>query len=421
MRLDEILLTEGLATGEQVDEALDYQRRFGGRLETHLYRFGYVSEVDLVSILARQFGCEGVVVSRMAIPEAVLNMIPAATVLEKLVLPYDYDPVTNRLKVACQNPLCGNLATELSDLTHGKNIELRLALGFTLQCALIKHYRNITYHNDDIAENVEQEGETNASTESYLGRYRLLILNSGYEDISQMEYAFREEGFDIRSTDSIDLFVDALFRYRPQAVVMCLTGRVEQVETVIDDVASRGFDFDELPFFLVVENGLVGKLIPLLKEGLEDVLPMGSCHESLLIKLSRIRDLHENILNQRLRIIRDIGTHGSLHDMNVIDLLQMMGHTNKTTRINITGHGQQLTIFIDNGRLIYAECDDKSGAEAVYMCIPWTNGVWSIDPIKPDQLPPANNDLPIETILLEGCRLLDERNRTENCDVADWL
>ena len=95
--------------------------------------------------------------------------------------------------------------------------------------------------------------------------------------------------------------------------------------------------------------------------------------------------------------------------MNVIDLLQAMGHSEKTVRISITGQGKQTTIVLNEGLLYWAECDDLTGPEAIYASLAWKDGIWCVDPILPGDLPTEPNVREsIDAILIEGCRRLDE-------------
>ncbi|MDH4158052.1 MAG: DUF4388 domain-containing protein, partial [candidate division Zixibacteria bacterium] len=119
----------------------------------------------------------------------------------------------------------------------------------------------------------------------------------------------------------------------------------------------------------------------------------------------------EAAARQRRSVIEDLGTHGSLEDMNVIDLLQALGPSEKTARISISASGKQLTIFLNRGNIIYAECDGISGADAIYQGIPWKRGIWSIDPVSPNCLPEPNNYRSNDSILLQGCCLLDEQSQ----------
>ena len=56
LRIGELLIQAGLITASQLQSALTAQRIFGGRLGTNLVEHGFVSEVDLARVLARQLG-----------------------------------------------------------------------------------------------------------------------------------------------------------------------------------------------------------------------------------------------------------------------------------------------------------------------------------------------------------------------------
>jgi hypothetical protein len=121
--------------------------------------------------------------------------------------------------------------------------------------------------------------------------------------------------------------------------------------------------------------------------------------------------------------MKSLGTHGTLEDMNLIDLLQALGPSFKTARISVTAEGKQLTVFLDKGKMIHAECDGIVGPDAIYEAIPWTRGIWSVDPIEPAELPEPNTFSSNESILLEGCRRMDDKNHSDENDVAfpNWL
>jgi hypothetical protein len=54
---------------------------------------------------------------------------------------------------------------------------------------------------------------------------------------------------------------------------------------------------------------------------------------------------------------------------------------------------------------------DLTGAKAVYEALGWTDGTWMVEPIRSDDIPTLNNNLSNEAILMEVCRLLDEKLR----------
>jgi len=83
----------------------------------------------------------------------------------------------------------------------------------------------------------------------------------------------------------------------------------------------------------------------------------------------------------------------------------------KTARIAVISEGKELLLYLDRGRIIYAEAGSLEGAQAVYEALAWLTGTWVVQPVAEHDLPEPNNDEPNESILMEGCRLLDERQR----------
>jgi hypothetical protein len=393
MRLDKILIREGLANDNQVNEALEYQRKHGGRLELHLFRFGYVDEDRLLKALSTQFHCKSVKLSGIDIPDSVLKHIPTDVAWSKLVIPFDFDAASNTLKIACENPRKRNLLEELQEIASGKTIELYIALGVVLKCAIVKYYRNDLIHLTADASLVSlMESESPIIPENGR-RHRVLIFNEEQTVNLNLEKNLTKQGYDTIITNSIDQLTESFIRNQPD--ILLLTSRL-----VIDG---------SIPVFLIPDSHVVGDLTSMLKNGIEDVIPIEDEYEPLMIKMNRLRDRREAESKQRLKILRELGTHGSLEDMNVIDLLQTMGPSRKTARVSISAYGKQLSIYLDKGNIIYAECDDRTGADAVYQGIGWNRGLWCVDPINPDDLPKPNNFQPNESILIEGCRLLDEQ------------
>jgi len=53
-RIGEILVSEGMVTPEQLEEAVKLQSKEGGRLGDILIRLGYVTEEQILSALSKQ-------------------------------------------------------------------------------------------------------------------------------------------------------------------------------------------------------------------------------------------------------------------------------------------------------------------------------------------------------------------------------
>lgn len=89
-----------------------------------------------------------------------------------------------------------------------------------------------------------------------------------------------------------------------------------------------------------------------------------------------------------------------------------MGPGGRTAKIRVTADEGKLTMCLNRGKIIYAEGGGRAGAEAVYEAVTWGSGKWVVQPLREDELPEPNNDIPNEALLMEGCRRLDEKTRT---------
>ncbi|HVP58880.1 MAG TPA: DUF4388 domain-containing protein [bacterium] len=139
-RIDEILLERGLITQQALKEALAAQKLHGGRIGSHLLRRGYIEESDLVEALAVQLGCPGVVLSSLRILPDVVRRVPQELALSRKVMPFEFDPKENTLKIACEDPTDDALAGELSFIASGAKIELHVAAQTALDTAIAKYY-----------------------------------------------------------------------------------------------------------------------------------------------------------------------------------------------------------------------------------------------------------------------------------------
>src|SRR3546814_6505359 len=76
IRLGDLLVEQGVITGEQLAIALDEQKRSGRKLGGTLIALGFVSEDRLLALLAEQLGVEEVDLSHYRYKPEVVTTIP---------------------------------------------------------------------------------------------------------------------------------------------------------------------------------------------------------------------------------------------------------------------------------------------------------------------------------------------------------
>lgn len=677
LRLDEILLYEGLVTEEQIKHALGMQKEHGGRLGSHLIRNGWLTEAGLVRALTKQYHCEGVVLSEQVIGPEVLDLVPANVAMARTVVPFAYDGPRHELRVACEDPGNEELIKELEFVVQDCKVRLYVAAESALIAAISKYYvisspldvdlppvsasvpsrgsvlmvtndLNADQHLRAILENASY-GIVNCdsaeaamemiSTQSFhavlvrdtvAGDYldlidrlrktsprtrvryfsaadhlvldddttpafadllvknldlfttllsskanlptnhaggvgemvdrlcrhiglpdrdRLAITNAAYihdlagyyygdtetsEDchgrinltvkmldsvnyspmvvgilratylnlrekyttrlpietlggnivtivdiycnhvaigekisldkfdqvhrkfhdlrgtaflpevvdafldmiqselftaqeglrynqvllycsasnlLGPIESRLKSEGFRVIGLSDLESLVDLYRRGNPDMVILYEIGSAAKVKALVEKVIKSGINITTTPTFLLTDGHIAAQMTSFLERGIEDLIPIDNSMNLLVTKLRRVCARIESKSTARTAAPEPTpttGAIGNLKDMNLIDLLQALGPSRKTVKLIVSDGKSELTLFLNQGHIVYAKLGDTSGAEAVYRGLGWTSGFWTIQPIDPADIPPSNNDNSNESILMEGCRRLDE-------------
>ena len=110
-RIGELLISEGHLTREGLEEALDWQVLYGGRLGTNLLELKLVKEEDLARTLGKQRGAE-VTWGEITIDPSVVGVIPKHIADRQEIIPWKLDK--RRLKIL----LCDINVQELDQLSY---------------------------------------------------------------------------------------------------------------------------------------------------------------------------------------------------------------------------------------------------------------------------------------------------------------
>jgi len=129
-KIGAILLSENLITQEQLEKAIEVQKKEGGRLGSTLIKLGFVDESKIAEFLSKQYNVPYVNLKNTNIDNKVLNSIPRELCQKFLVLPFDRDGQT--LKVAIADPSNVYAIEELRFVT-GYNIKPYVAVESTIR------------------------------------------------------------------------------------------------------------------------------------------------------------------------------------------------------------------------------------------------------------------------------------------------
>ncbi len=136
-RLGEMLVSSGLITTAQLNEALELQRSSGGKLGQLLIHKKFIEERRLLEFLSKQFGIEFIDLRVQNIPIETLNIIP-----ENIARRYNLiavEKVEGKLKVAMEDPLNIVILDDLKMMT-GYDIKPVFGTDSDIVAAIDKNY-----------------------------------------------------------------------------------------------------------------------------------------------------------------------------------------------------------------------------------------------------------------------------------------
>jgi type IV pilus assembly protein PilB len=195
VRLGQLLITSNIITEGQLRDALDLQRKEGGRIGTNLVKLGYITEEKLVGFLSRQYNVPAINLSDYKIEPSLLKLIPVDMARKYLIMPVARVGAT--LTVAMVDP-SNVFAIDDVKFRTGYNVEVVVTNESSIVDAISSYY---TGNGDALvaardAEKINMlHAETNGSSDMFQT-----------EDYTTQGEQFSEEGVDpVRDGPVVDV------------------------------------------------------------------------------------------------------------------------------------------------------------------------------------------------------------------------
>src|SRR6476469_11078890 len=156
-RIGDLLMREGLITRDALDRALQEQKTTGMRVGYNLVKLGYINEVELTRMLARQFRMPAVDLTNFEVDARIAKLIPAELAPRHLVLPLKREGRT--LTVAMADPSDLGVIDDLKFITR-YDIFPVIAGEYTLRNAVDKYYgENTDDALQNILDDIDEDGD----------------------------------------------------------------------------------------------------------------------------------------------------------------------------------------------------------------------------------------------------------------------
>jgi type IV pilus assembly protein PilB len=136
-RIGELLVERGLASVEQINDAVGHQQEVGGKVGQTLVDMGIISQGDLVLALAVQFGLPTIDLSKESVDPVAADLIPEEVARTYVVIGLATEG--KKLRVAVAEPSQG--LKELLEKVTGHSVDVYLASNSDVRQAIESHYQ----------------------------------------------------------------------------------------------------------------------------------------------------------------------------------------------------------------------------------------------------------------------------------------
>ncbi len=231
----------------------------------------------------------------------------------------------------------------------------------------------------------------------------VLIVEPDPEEATILELRMVAQGFEVK-----------IARAAEQAMKHAQSGNVRYILSEVDLKPFDGFELlnklrrndatKDIPFLFVARASDAAAVDRAFSMGAQDYVVKPTTGDVLAGKLRRIG-------MQKPKASSDVnaGVAGSLRDLGLPDLVQILFHGRKSGRLIVKSAGREGELHFQDGKIAHALIGEITGEEAVYEMLAFDEGTFALDPaFVPTTVSIHANP---EMVMLEGMRRLDEKNR----------
>jgi len=286
-----------------------------------------------------------------------------------------------------------------ADLTQNPKNPFRKVLSSAQACEVLQRYRGTVFDPNLVDLFEHMVAGDDLKTRLLANRRRALVIDPDPEETTVLELRLIEQGFEVLVARSAE-----------QALRHIERGDIDIVVSEIDLPEGDGFSLladvrkltagEKLPWVFVTGRGGGSDAQRAFELGAADFMTKPVSPEVLVTKLHQVLEREARAGGSGR------GVSGSLSEMGLPDMVQLLWHGRKTGCLRIRSGAASGEIHFVEGAIFNAVYANLRGEEAVYAMLALRSGDFTLDPNfrAPRQVITASP----EAILLEGMRRLDE-------------
>ncbi|HSC88507.1 MAG TPA: HD domain-containing phosphohydrolase, partial [Polyangiaceae bacterium] len=296
------------------------------------------------------------------------------------------------------------IADTYADLTQNPRNPFRKRLRPAEACEVLARYKSTVF--DPNLVDLFKHTVTGEDVKARLlaNRNRAIVIDPDPEETTVLELRMVEQGFEVQQAHNAE-----------QALKHLRTGEFELVVSEIDLGPSGADGFGllaearkhdwgkKMPWIFVTSKSSSADARRAFELGAADFMTKPVSADLLVAKLKQI------IEREAAQGGQGRGVSGSLSEMSLPDMVQVLWHARKSGSLKIRANNNVGEIHFVNGMIWNAMWGTQRGEEAFYAMIGLVDGTFALDPnFRPEsQVIQASP----EALLLEGMRRMDEQQR----------
>ena len=293
------------------------------------------------------------------------------------------------------------LADTYADLTQNSRNPFKKTLAPAQACEVLKRYAGSIF--DPNLVDIFRLTVTGEDLKARLlsNRYQVLLIDPDPEETTVLELRLIEQGFEVRQAHDAESALKILASGECELVVSELDLQNDDGLNLLAH-ARKQPNWREIPWIVLTGRTGPAEAQRAFDLGVADYLTKPVSADLFIAKAKQVLERQSTTRAAR-------GVSGSLKEMGLPEIVQILWHGRKTGRLKIRAQSESGEIHFVNGALYNALWASLRGEEAFYAMLRLEDGDFSLDPnfTAPQQVIQASP----EALLLEGMRRLDETGR----------
>ena len=226
---------------------------------------------------------------------------------------------------------------------------------------------------------------------------KILIVDPEEVISAVLSLPLKSKGYQVKVVSHVPDAMKSLAEEHPDIIISEMKMLIEDGVSLCQRIKSQS-ETRHIPFIMLTSSKSQRVARDCMKAGADDVVGRPVDTELLFIKLQKILGA--------AAAKPQAGVTGSLKDIQLSDLVQILCAGAKSTKLELTSGDVKGAIYIQNGDITEAEAGDLRREMAFYKVMGWKDGTFATR--TPEQFPPRVIQAPAMALLMESARRNDE-------------